>query len=156
MQQQQPQQPQQLLQQQSIHQYRQQEQSAQPQQLDPHVSLTLHSRIRLLTHNDSRLHEQEWHKGFNFDAKRGMLRAALHMQSAYDNSEHEILRISLMISQQESQFGVNMYDALLPTDEADVSTLVRKGLTLDEAVLRIFESRFGKTRPISPVCVLLQ
>lgn len=73
------------------------------------------------------------------------------MNSDYDTSEHEALRIGLIISQQEAQFGVNMYDALLPHDEPAIEELVNKDHTLDEAVMCIFEARFGKMKPISPV-----
>ena len=95
----------------------------------------------------------QWYKAFNFDARRGLLRAALNMNSDYDTSEHEALRIGLIISQQEAQFGVNMYDALLPNDEPRIEDLVKKGCTLDEAVMCIFEARFGKMKPISPVSI---
>lgn len=96
----------------------------------------------------------QWHQAYNFDARRGLLRAALNMNSDYDTSEHEALRIGLIISQQEAQFGINMYDALLPNDEPKIEELVKKGCTLDEAVMCIFEARFGKMRPISPVSIL--
>jgi hypothetical protein len=64
-------------------------------------------------------------------------------------SSSECLQIGLMLSQQEAEFGTNMYDSLEEADEAMIRRLVARGLTNDEAVLEIFELKFGIKGPQS-------
>lgn len=59
----------------------------------------------------------------------------------------DALQIGLLLSQQEAEFGVNMYDSLENSDENTIRRLVAQGYTNDEAVLEIFNRKYGKTGP---------
>lgn len=61
-------------------------------------------------------------------------------------AEAATLQLGLIISQQEAVYGTNMYDALLPSDESTIEEFVRQGFTLDDAVLLIFEKRYGRVQ----------
>lgn len=57
-------------------------------------------------------------------------------------SDQEALEIGMIISQQESEFGINMYDSLTPADEPEIANLTSQGYTTDEAILMIFNRRY--------------
>lgn len=59
----------------------------------------------------------------------------------------DALQIGLLLSQQEAEFGVNMYDSLENADENTIRRLVAQGYTNDEAVLEIFNRKYGKMGP---------
>jgi hypothetical protein len=77
---------------------------------------------------------------------RGGFKSQFSIENNCAFSEHEALKLGLIVSQQEADYGINMYDALLPSDEKQIEQLIRTGCTLDEAILKVFESRFGKTK----------
>jgi len=77
---------------------------------------------------------------------RGGFKSNFSIENNCAVSEHEALKLGLIVSQQEADYGINMYDALMPSDEQQIEKLIRTGLTLDEAILKVFESRFGKTK----------
>eukprot|EP01039_Chlorochromonas_danica_P003720 gene3720-4069_t len=55
----------------------------------------------------------------------------------------EALQVGLLLSQQEEEYGTNMYDSLRPEDEEVIRRLTTDDhLTTYEAVLKIFEDRF--------------
>lgn len=73
--------------------------------------------------------------------------------------DQQALEIGMLLSQQESQFGINMYDSLTPADEPEIANLTNLGIDLylihcimfiqlplgyssDEAILMIFERRY--------------
>lgn len=60
------------------------------------------------------------------------------------NPDHEALKMGLLLSQQEAEYGINMYDSLIPADDPLIEEYIKMGLTMDEAVLKIFEFKFGK------------
>lgn len=62
-------------------------------------------------------------------------------------SSNDALQIGLLLSQQEEEHGVNMYDSLEVSDEATIRKLCQQGYSNDEAVLEIFNRKFGKTGP---------
>jgi hypothetical protein len=69
-------------------------------------------------------------------------------------SDGEAMQMALLLSQQEAEFGVNMYDALRPQDEADLQGLIASGYTNEQAVLCLFERRFvprNAAPPLAPV-----
>ena len=59
----------------------------------------------------------------------------------------DALQIGLLLSQQEEEHGVNMYDSLEVSDESTIRKLCQQGFSNDEAVLEIFNRKFGKTGP---------
>jgi hypothetical protein len=81
---------------------------------------------------------------------RNMLRGGFQSSISIDHncalSDAEALKLGLLISQQFCDHGVDMYDALMPSDEDEIERLTDMGYTLDEAILKVFESRFGKTK----------
>ena len=63
-------------------------------------------------------------------------------QSPYRMKAHEALQIGLILSQQEQQFGTNMYQALKPEDEPEIERLNSMGFSTEEAILKIFQRRY--------------
>lgn len=61
------------------------------------------------------------------------------MQS--ENPDQDALNLAILVSQQEAEFGINMYEALQPEDEFIIGEFIKLGYTLDEAVLEIFDER---------------
>lgn len=50
--------------------------------------------------------------------------------------------MALLLSQQESEHGINMYDSLRASDEQELQNLIASGYTNEQAVLFIFEKRY--------------
>eukprot|EP00428_Durinskia_dybowskii_P086704 CAMPEP_0170422576 /NCGR_PEP_ID=MMETSP0117_2-20130122/36526_1 /TAXON_ID=400756 /ORGANISM="Durinskia baltica, Strain CSIRO CS-38" /LENGTH=1270 /DNA_ID=CAMNT_0010681243 /DNA_START=119 /DNA_END=3931 /DNA_ORIENTATION=- len=57
--------------------------------------------------------------------------------------ESDKLLMNLLLSQQKGKFGVNMYESLSNEDEPVIERYMSKGCTLDQAVLKVFERKFG-------------
>ena len=47
----------------------------------------------------------------------------------------------MLLSEQEAQYGVNMYDSLKPEDEPEIQSMMATGKTMEEAVLAIFNRK---------------
>ena len=79
--------------------------------------------------------------------------------SPYRMKAHEALQIGLILSQQEQQFGTNMYQSLQPEDEPEIEHLNSMGFSTEEAILKIFQKRFQpnlheeEEEKLSPVSV---
>ena len=63
-------------------------------------------------------------------------------QSPFRMTAHEALQIGLILSQQEQQFGTNMYQSLAPEDEPEIERLNSTGFSTEEAILRIFQKKY--------------
>ena len=63
-------------------------------------------------------------------------------QSPFRMTAHEALQIGLILSQQEQQFGTNMYQSLAPEDEPEIERLNSAGFSTEEAILRIFQKKY--------------
>lgn len=62
----------------------------------------------------------------------------------------DAMNLAILLSEQDSMYGVNMYDSLAPQDEATIQTLLREGMTLEQAVLKIFNTKHPpKSNPAS-------
>lgn len=58
-------------------------------------------------------------------------------------SSSEALQIGFMLSQQESEFGTNMYESLEAADEPEIQRLTTEGgMSTDEALLTIFQRKY--------------
>eukprot|EP01034_Spumella_vulgaris_P001494 gene1494-1977_t len=65
----------------------------------------------------------------------------------YRMSSSEALQIGLLLRQQEEQFGTNMYDSLLDSDESELERLtLSENLTTEEALLEIFIRKYNTSR----------
>lgn len=53
----------------------------------------------------------------------------------------EALKLALLVSEQEAEYGVNMYDSLQPEDEDIIADYMSQGYTLDEAVFEVFTNK---------------
>lgn len=78
------------------------------------------------------------------DCAQGLTTELMLSPSKLDDKE--ALKVALLISQQEAKFGVNMYDSLLPNDDEQIEEYIAQGLSLEDAILLIFEHRFGKVQ----------
>jgi hypothetical protein len=54
----------------------------------------------------------------------------------------DALQVGLLLSQQEKEFGTNMYESLRPEDEEELAKLVNSGLSSQDAALQIFQKKF--------------
>jgi hypothetical protein len=63
---------------------------------------------------------------------------------AKKDPDQEALEHAILISQQEEEFGINMYDALSPEDESVIDECIAQGFTREEAILIVFEHKVGK------------
>lgn len=60
-------------------------------------------------------------------------------------SSDDALQLALLLSEQESRYGVNMYDSLQTTDEPEIQQLmVHEGKTMEEAVLEVFNRKVAR------------
>jgi hypothetical protein len=59
-------------------------------------------------------------------------------------SESQTLSLVLLLSEQDDQYGINMYDALKPTDETEIRAMMRSGYTQHDAVLSLFQRSRGQ------------
>lgn len=57
------------------------------------------------------------------------------------DADEQALRIAMLVSEQEAEFGLNMYQVLEDKDEPEVQQLVNRGFTVDEAILWLFEKK---------------
>jgi hypothetical protein len=60
--------------------------------------------------------------------------------------DQEALEHALLLSAQEQEFGVNMYDSLTAADQLVLHEYISQGFTREEGALIIFEEKFGKTK----------
>lgn len=74
-----------------------------------------------------------------------------------ENADDQALQLGLLLSQQEAMFGSNMYDSLTAADDPIIENFMSKGYSKEEAILYVFEGKFGKalaqpvatTQPVS-------
>lgn len=57
--------------------------------------------------------------------------------------ETDRLLMNLLLTQQKTRYGVNMYESLENADEPLIERYMNKGMSLDQAVLKVFERKFG-------------
>jgi hypothetical protein len=65
---------------------------------------------------------------------------------AKKDPDQEALEHALLLSAQEQEFGVNMYDSLTASDQVTLNEYIAQGFTREEGALIIFEEKYGKTR----------
>ncbi|KAJ1423931.1 hypothetical protein B484DRAFT_451720 [Ochromonadaceae sp. CCMP2298] len=63
---------------------------------------------------------------------------------AKKDPDQEALEHAMLLSAQEDEFGINMYDSLSPADEIVLADYMSQGFTRSEGALIIFEEKFGK------------
>ena len=63
-------------------------------------------------------------------------------------SESQTLSLVVLLSEQDDQYGINMYDALKPTDETEIRAMMRSGYTQHNAVLSLFQRSRGQNTGI--------
>jgi len=67
--------------------------------------------------------------------------SAASRQSNYGETDR--LLMNLLLTQQKTRFGVNMYESLQNADEPQIERYMNKGMSLDQAVLKLFERKYG-------------
>lgn len=53
----------------------------------------------------------------------------------------EAMKLALLVSEQETEYGINMYDSLQPEDEDVIAEYMAHGYSLDEAVYEVFTNK---------------
>jgi hypothetical protein len=66
-------------------------------------------------------------------------------------SSAQMLQLRLQLSQQEAEYGADMYEALEECDEPAIQRLISQGYSQDEAVLRVFHMKMGAAAPVTPL-----
>eukprot|EP00597_Dinobryon_sp_UTEXLB2267_P015227 CAMPEP_0170108886 /NCGR_PEP_ID=MMETSP0020_2-20130122/6851_1 /TAXON_ID=98059 /ORGANISM="Dinobryon sp., Strain UTEXLB2267" /LENGTH=1138 /DNA_ID=CAMNT_0010333719 /DNA_START=136 /DNA_END=3552 /DNA_ORIENTATION=- len=61
--------------------------------------------------------------------------------------DDEALEMAILLSHQESSFGINMFDSLRAEDEVTMEAYMALGFTGNDAALEIFERRYGLSPP---------
>lgn len=68
-------------------------------------------------------------------------------------SSTEALQIGMILSEQEKAHKTNMYESLTTEDHPTVQQYVKKGYTVEEAIFKVFERKFGERHnEVSGVC----
>lgn len=109
----------------------QQQQYYQPAPQQQHYQMSQHSHS---------VHSQSMHSMSQYS--EGQVEQRLI--GAKKDPDSEALEHAILLSQQESEYGVNMYDALTPADEPVIDEYVAQGFTREESILIIFEEKYGK------------
>jgi hypothetical protein len=73
------------------------------------------------------------------------------MIGAKKDPDQEALEHAMLLSAQEDQFGINMYDSLSSQDHLLLEDYISQGFTREEAALIIFEEKFGKSSNTSTI-----
>lgn len=63
------------------------------------------------------------------------------------NADDEALRIGILISEQDAEFGTNMYQTITVQDEPEIMRLVNMGYSTDDAVYLIFQRTYRSRNP---------
>ena len=63
------------------------------------------------------------------------------------NADDEALRIGILISEQDAEFGTNMYQTITVEDEPEIVRLISLGYSTDDAVYLIFSRNFRSRNP---------
>jgi hypothetical protein len=82
-------------------------------------------------------------RSFNDDDVGSMISNISGVSRASSYCESDKLLMNLLLSQQKGKYGVNMYEALTNQDEPAIERYMSMGSTLDQAVLKVFEKKYG-------------
>ena len=66
----------------------------------------------------------------------------LQAASSLRMTSSEALQIGVILAEQERRFGTNMYVSLAPEDDPKIDKYCRRGFTVEEAILRVFEKKY--------------
>eukprot|EP01034_Spumella_vulgaris_P021844 gene21844-27915_t len=88
--------------------------------------------------------QQRDHFHFAHHEHRHEVSVEQRLIAAKKDPDQEALEHAILLSCQESEFGVNMYDALTPNDEPVIDEYIAQGFTREEAILIIFEEKYGQ------------
>ena len=83
----------------------------------------------------------------------------VNVSAKIEDPDQEALQVGLLLSKQEAEHGTNMFDSLMPQDNQVIQSYMNQGFSKEEAVLMIFEQKYGKdpsshTQIMSMVCFL--
>jgi hypothetical protein len=62
------------------------------------------------------------------------------------SADEEALEMGILLSQQEAQYGRNMFDSIRNEDKPAISNLRRQGFSFEDAVYKIFEQKNSNRR----------
>lgn len=68
--------------------------------------------------------------------------------------DDEALEHGILLSKQLERFGLTMYDAIKPVDEGNIAAFMSQGYAREEAVLLLFEERYGPVDTTSSLGLL--
>ena len=81
----------------------------------------------------------------------------VNVSAKIEDPDQEALQVGLLLSKQEADHGTNMFDSLRPQDNQVIQSYMNQGFSKEEAILMIFEQKYGKdpsshTQIMSMVC----
>lgn len=81
----------------------------------------------------------------------------VNVSAKIEDPDQEALQVGLLLSKQEAEHGTNMFDSLRPQDNQVIQSYMNQGFSKEEAILMIFEQKYGKdpsshTQIMSMVC----
>lgn len=125
----------------------------------PHASVSSSPRNRSPRHSNTNSRSSSVsssiHRPNSNAITLGAIAQTIHRASSSKKLDLRALRMSLIKSQQEEEFGVNMYDTLTLEDIEKIEIAIRtQGSEYDDIALAIFESKgfvSKKTLPILQV-----
>jgi hypothetical protein len=68
-------------------------------------------------------------------------------------SEEKALQLTMLISTQESRYGFNMFESMTSVDKPQIERLMAQGNSFEDAVLHIFELRYGGMNQVDEITI---
>jgi hypothetical protein len=108
----------------------------------PRSGASVTSHASSINHNNFR-ERSSFDRSFNDDDGGSVVSNISGVSRASSYCESDKLLMNLLLSQQKGKYGVNMYESLTNHDEVAIEKFMAKGCTLDQAVLKVFEKKYG-------------
>jgi hypothetical protein len=108
----------------------------------PRSGASVTSHTSSINHNNFR-ERSSFDRSFNDDDGGSVVSNISGVSRASSYCESDKLLMNLLLSQQKGKYGVNMYESLTNHDEVAIEKYMAKGCTLDQAVLKVFEKKYG-------------
>lgn len=122
----------------------------------PRSGSSVVSHTSSLNYNGYGRDRQSFDRSFTNEDETGSVVSNISAASRQSSvCESDKLLMNLLLSQQKGKYGVNMYESLTNQDEPAIERYMGRGLTLDQAVLKVFEKKYGAVENQNMVCCRL-
>jgi predicted RNase H-like nuclease (RuvC/YqgF family) len=104
---------------------------------NPIASIENHNNTNTFNNND-----------MSFSNSSVLLNSRSHslktVQNFQQDTDTTALDTAILLSKQQANYGTNMIDSLKDTDEVHINKIMSNGFSRENAILHIFELKFGK------------